>query len=159
MNNQDEFKFHPQSNAPGHQLVTAKIDSFLLQAIAGLIIKLGKIADDEFPEGSEDYGTGAYLREMGTEFGQQVLSQSQYADAIDTDKHISFTVPVEYVSSICKVLRQGLGMGKVSAEMHMAWTPFAIKAIKHIPGGEAMLRKALFRDANPDHPGFRADLN
>ena len=155
----DEFEFHPQSDAPGHQLVTAKIDSFLLQAIAGLIIKLGKIADDEFPEGSEDYGTGAYLREMGAEFGRQVVSQCHHEDAVDTDKHMPFTVPVEYVSSICKVLRTARGMGKVTAEMHMAWTPFAIKAIKHIPGGEAMLRKALFHDANPDHPGFRAELN
>ena len=155
----DDFKFTPNSDAPGHQLVTAKIDSFILQAIAGLIIRLGKIADDEFPEGSEDFGAGAYLRDMGAEFGKQVVSQSNYAGALDVDKHISFTVPVEYVSDICRLLRLSMNAGKITAEMHMAWTPFAIQAIKHIPGADAMLRKILFHDANPDHPGINADLN
>jgi hypothetical protein len=154
-----DFQFHPYSDAPGHQLVTESISSFTLQAIAGLIIKMGKMVEDVMPEGDPDHDAGAYLQDLGKEFGQQVLSQCDHVGAVDLDVPISFTVPVEYVSDICKVLRLALKADKIDEEMHNAWTPFAMGAIKHIPGGEAMLRKALFRDANPDHPGFRADLN
>jgi hypothetical protein len=34
-----------------------------------------------------------------------------------------------------------------------------LESIKHIPGGDAMLRKVLFMRDNPEHPGLRADLN
>ena len=154
-----DFQFHPYSDAPGHQLVTESISSFTLQAIAGLIIKMGKMAEDTMPEGDPDHDAGAYLQDLGKEFGQQVLSQCHHVQAVDIDKDILFTVPVEYVSDICKVLRLAFEANKITPEMHNAWTPFAMGAIKHLPGGDAMLRKALFRDANPDHPGLRADLN
>jgi len=154
-----DFQFSPHSDAPNHQLVTESISSYTLQAIAGLIIKLGKIAKTEFPEGDEDHSTGSYLRELGKEFGDQVLAQCHFVGAVDLDVPISFTVPVEYVSDICKVLTNALKMGKVTPQMHDAWTPFAVASIKHIPGGDAMLRKALFMRDNPDHPGFRAELN
>ena len=155
----DNFEYTPNSDAPGHQLVTESISSYMLQAIAGLIIKLGKLAETELPEGDEDHGTGSYLRYLGKEFGGQVLSQCNHVGAVDLDVPISFTVPVEYVSSVCKILTQGLRMGKVTPEMHDAWTPFALASIKHIPGGDAMLRKVLFMRDNPDHPGLRAGLN
>ena len=155
----DDFEFTPHSDAPNHQLVTESISSYTLQAIAGLIIKLGKIAETELLDDDTVQDTGSYLREFGKEFGQQVLSQCHFVGAVDLDVPISFTVPVEYVSDICKILTQGLRRGKVTPEMHDAWTPFALASIKHIPGGDAKLRKALFMRDNPDHPGFRAELN
>jgi hypothetical protein len=155
----DDFEFTPHSDAPNHQLVTESISSYTLQAIAGLIIKLGKLAETELLDDDAVQGTGSYLRDLGKEFGGQVLSQCHHVGAVDLDVPISFTVPVEYVSDICKILTNGLRMGKVSPEMHDAWTPFALEAIEHIPGGNAKLRKALFRRDNPEHPGFRADLN
>jgi|TARA_R110002020_G_scaffold10847_1_gene41231 hypothetical protein len=154
-----DFQFHPYSDAPGHQLVTESISSFTLQAIAGLIIKLGKMAKDAMPEGDPDHDAGDYLQDLGKEFGQQVLSQCHHVGAVDLDVPISFTVPVEYVSDICKILTNALKMGKVTPEMHDAWTPFALESIKHIPGGDAMLRKVLFMRDNPEHPGLRAELN
>ena len=156
MNN---FEFTPNSDAPGHQLVTESISSYILQAIAGLIIKLGKLAETELLDDEVVQDTGSYLRYLGKEFGGQVLSQCHHVGAVDLDVPISFTVPVEYVSNICKILTQGLRMGKVTPEMHDAWTPFALASIKHIPGGDAMLRKVLFMRDNPDHPGMSAELN
>ena len=156
MNN---FEYTPNSDAPGHQLVTESISSYMLQAIAGLIIKLGKLAETELLDDDVVQDTGSYLRYLGKEFGGQVLSQCHHVGAVDLDVPISFTVPVEYVSNICKILTQGLRMGKVTPEMHDAWTPFALASIKHIPGGDAMLRKVLFMRDNPDHPGINADLN
>jgi len=154
-----DFQFHPYSDAPGHQLVTESISSFTLQAIAGLIIKLGKLAETELLDDEVVQDTGSYLRYLGKEFGGQVLSQCHHVGAVDIDKDVSFTVPVEYVSNICKILTQGLRMGRVTPEMHDAWTPFALASIKHIPGGDAMLRKVLFMRDNPDHPGMSAELN
>ena len=156
MNN---FEFTPNSDAPGHQLVTESISSYMLQAIAGLIIKLGKLAETELLDDDVVQDTGSYLRYLGKEFGGQVLSQCNHVGAVDLDVPISFTVPVEYVSSVCKILTQGLRMGRVTPEMHDAWTPFALASIKHIPGGDAMLRKVLFMRDNPDHPGMSAELN
>ena len=155
----DDFEYTPESDAPNHQLVTESISSYTLQAIAGLIIKLGKIAETELLDDDAVQDTGSYLREFGKEFGKQVLSQCHFVGAVDLDVPISFTVPVEYVSDICKILTQGLRRGKVTPQMHDAWTPFALASIKHIPGGNAMLRKALFRRDNPEHPGLSADLN
>ena len=159
MNDQDDFEYTPESDAPNHQLVTESISSYTLQAIAGLIIKLGKIAETELLDNDAVQDTGSYLREFGQEFGKQVMSQCHFVGAVDLDVPISFTVPVEYVSDICKILTNGMKMGKVTPEMHDAWTPFALESIKHIPGGDALLRKVLFLRDNPDHPGMSAELN
>jgi len=38
--------------------------------------------------------------------------------------------------------------------MHEAWTPFAMAAVKLMPNGDALLRKALFHKYNQGHPGL-----
>ena len=157
----NDFQFTPESDAPGHQLVTETISSFTLQAIAGLIIKLGDIAKVHFPEdGDEDaYRSGQWLAALGKEFGEQVLSQCYHVQAVDIDKDISFTVPATYTAKVCRILTDGLRRGKITPDMHEAWTPFAKAALLLTPDGEAMLRKAEFHKDNPGHPGLRAHLN
>ncbi len=151
-----DFQFSPMSDKPEHQLVTETISSFTLQAIAGLIIKLGDIAKTEFPEDGDqdDYESGQFIAKLGKEFGGQVMSQCYHVQAVDADKDISFTVPVAYTARVCRILTDALHMGKVSRGMHEAWTPFAVAAVKLMPNGGALLRKALFHKYNQGHPGL-----
>jgi len=156
-----EFEFTPKSDNHGDQLVTETISSFTLQAIAGLIIKLGEIAKVHFPEDGDegDYLSGQFIVALGKEFGGQVMSQCYHVQAVDIDKDISFTCPVNFTARVCKILTDGLKRGKITPDMHEAWTPFAKAALLHTPDGEALLRKAEFHFNNPDHPGLRAELN
>jgi len=153
------FKHSPYSDHPDDQLVTETISSWTLQSIAGLLVQLGKIAKENFGEDDPDYSAGIFIQKLGKEFGQQVFSQSDAKDAIDTDRDIAFTVPVAYIATVCRILTDALKRGKVTPSMHGAWTPFAEKALSITPGGPAMLRKAKFRLNNPEHPGLRAHLN
>jgi hypothetical protein len=153
------FEYTPHSDKPEDQLVTETISSWTLQSIAGLIIKLGELATEHFAEDDPDYDMGQVIKLLGKVFGDQVYSQSDAVDAVDTDKVITFVVPVGCVSRVCRILTDALNMGKIPVSMHEAWTPFAEKALSITPGGPAMLRKAKFRMDNPEHPGLRADLN
>jgi len=153
------FEYTPHSDNPEDQLVTETISSWTLQSIAGLIIKLGELATEHFDEDDPDYDMGQVIKLLGKTFGDQVYNQSYAVDAVETDKVITFVVPVGFVSRVCRILTDALNMGKIPASMHEAWTPFAHKALNITPGGPAMLRKAKFRMDNPEHPGFMAHLN
>ena len=155
------FEFSPQSNHYEDQLVTQTISSFTLQAIAGLIIKLGDIAKVHFPEDGDegDYEAGQWLVALGKEFGGQVMSQCYHVQAVDLDKDIPFTIPATYTAKVCRILTDALRRGKITPDMHEAWTPFAKAALLLTPDGAALLRRAEFRKDNPDHPGLRAHLN
>ena len=161
MNNQDAFEFSPQSDHPEDQLVPQTISSFPLQAIAGLIIKLGDIAKVHFPEDGDegDYLSGQWLVALGKEFGGQVMSQCYHVQAVDLDKDIPFTIPATYTAKVCRILTDALRRGKITPDMHEAWTPFAKAALLLTPDGEALLRRAEFHKDNPGHPGLRAHLN